>query len=144
MGNTYNSVPATSAGNSMVMDCAGGLEKPATPEPKQAPKPAGDSAAPWALAGASPGTPASLRLIQDQEAAAGSQVESWLSSADDQYVPIILSRCMSPVSFSESQCAWNTALLGVTRPEGLRIDMVRRQTQACHLREAGPSAGLPT
>ena len=73
---TYNGVPAASAGKTMYMGCAGGLEKPATPEPKQASKPAGDSAAPWALAGASPGTPASLRLIQDQEAAAGSQVGS--------------------------------------------------------------------
>ena len=72
---TYNGVPAASASKIMAMGCAGGLEKPATPEPKQAPKPAGDSTAPWALAGASPGTPASLRLIQDQEAAAGSQVE---------------------------------------------------------------------
>lgn len=52
---------------------AGGLEKPSTPEPKPAPRPPGE-VAPWRLAGASPTTPASLRAIQDQEAAAGSQV----------------------------------------------------------------------
>ncbi len=51
---------------------AGGLERPATPEPKPAPRASGE-VAPWRLAGASPTTPASLRAIQDQEAA-GSQV----------------------------------------------------------------------
>lgn len=51
---------------------AGGLERPATPEPKPAPRATGE-VAPWKLAGASPGTPASLRAIQDQEAS-GSQV----------------------------------------------------------------------
>ena len=60
----------------MCPDCAGGLEKPATPEPKLAARPGGDAGAPWRLAGASPTTPASLRAIQDQEAAAGSQVGS--------------------------------------------------------------------
>ena len=83
------------------MGYAGGLEKPATPEPKRTPKLAGDSSAPWALAGASPGTPASLRLIQDQEAAAGNQVERQMPLAEAHFLNLMGSisfqRCMSPV-----------------------------------------------